>query len=62
MLGGEGDRGDQRFPRLGRWNFGWGPPDLEASLAAAVLTLAANFFSDFPAARLWAAVELVSCF
>jgi len=49
MLGGEGNRRDQ-----------WGVGIL--GLGAAVLTLAAAFFFEFPAAGLVAAVDLGSSF
>jgi len=61
MHGGEGDR-DQKFPGVGRWNFGLGPPGWGRGLAAAVSTLAAALFLDFPAASLGAAVVLGSDF
>ena len=61
MHGGEGDRGDVSFPRVGSWDFGWGPPCWIGE-AAADLILAANFFLDFPEARLGASVNLRSRF
>ena len=48
---GEGDRRDQ-----------WGGGNLGLGLAAAVLTLAAAFFFEFPAAGFVAAVDLGSSF
>ena len=45
MLGGGGDRGDKKYARVGRWDFGWGPPSRGVvGLAAGALTLAAAFF------------------
>ena len=57
MRGGEGDR-DLRFPRVGRWTTKLGV----VGVAAAVLTLTAAFFLDYPEARLGAAVDLISGF
>jgi len=60
--GGEGDRGYLRFPRgeVGLWvvttRLGF------EGVVAAVLTLAAAFFLDFPAAHLGTAVDLSSGF
>jgi len=56
MHGGEGNRGDLRFPRVGTTGL------RVVGVATAVLTLASDFFLDFPEARLGAAVDLSSCF
>jgi hypothetical protein len=63
MFGWEGDREDQKFPRVGRWNVGWGPPGRVLWVwGPQFLTLAAAFFLGFPAAGLGAAVDLGSGF
>jgi hypothetical protein len=62
MLGGGGDRGDQRLPLVGRGSFGGTIISGVVGLAAAVLTLAVAFFFGFPAGDLGAAVDLRSGF
>jgi hypothetical protein len=43
VLGGEGDREEEKFPLRGKWNFERASRSCVVGLAAAVLTLAAAF-------------------
>jgi len=59
---GEGDRADKKFPRVGRWNFGLGPPGWGSGFGGRGFETRGRFLLRLPAASLGAAVVLGSDF